>query len=207
MNKLKSAILLASFTGIASFAMAGTINDEYAAGDTLTVQHLQNIKQAVNDNDAKIAENTEAIVSTGLLSYSVIDTFDCNSGNTDFVEDDYTKVADLGEFTKTLDESIMELTFNGTLYARTFEGTGAKFELRVDDQPTTLGRARVSIKTPEVAHQASIIGLFENLSIGTHTASIWVSGAHGDGTFALVDAGCWSSDVLITKEFNLASSQ
>ncbi len=203
MKSFPKKILAASLSGLISFTGADTIDDTYAAGDTLTAQHMQNIKQAVNNNDAKILENSSAIESSGLVNYSVIDSFSCNSGNTDFVEDEYSKVADLGEFTKSIDGSLMELTFNGTLYIRTKEGTGARFELRVDDQPTTLGRARAAIKITEVAQQVSITGLFENLSIGSHTVSMWVSGAHGGGTLALVDAGCWSTDVIITKEFNL----
>ncbi len=203
MNQLKKFSIAISFAGLISTSMAGTIDDDYASGDTLTAQHMQNIKQAVNDNDSRITDNAGAISSSGLISYSAIDSFSCDSGNTDFIEDEYSKVADLGQFTKTADGSIMDLTFNGTLYIRTMEGTGARFELRVNDLPTTIGRARAAIKSPEVAFQVSIVGLFENLSVGNHTVSMWVSGAHGGGTLALVDAGCWSTDVVLVKEFNI----
>ncbi len=42
-------------------ATAGPINDSYADGDPLTVETMDNIKAAVNDNDARVGANATAI--------------------------------------------------------------------------------------------------------------------------------------------------
>jgi hypothetical protein len=102
-------------------------------------------------------------------------------------------------------ESTVELTFNGRIYVSSFaSGTGAIFELRVDDEPSTVGRARATLRAAESGGggvQASITGLFNGLPAGEHTASMWVrTSVSGAGSQAMVDPGCWSSDVLIVKE-------
>lgn len=45
------------------FATAGSITDTYTTGDTLTATTLNNIKDAVNDNDTNVGANTGAIAS------------------------------------------------------------------------------------------------------------------------------------------------
>lgn len=84
-------------------------------------------------------------------------------------------------------------------------GTGAVFELRVDDAASTVGRARATLRSAEAGSngvQAAITGIFRNLSPGPHTASMWVrTSAGGSAANARLDTGCWSSDVLIVREF------
>jgi hypothetical protein len=59
MNKLISltvsvVILLAAYQ---NSAFAGTVSDTFSTGDTLTADHLNNIKDAVNDNDVRISNS------------------------------------------------------------------------------------------------------------------------------------------------------
>lgn len=192
------------FVGASSFWLAaGTIDDTYSSGDTLTVQHMENIKAAVNDNHANIASNLEVIQSKGLVSYAVLDDFNCNTGNTDFVEGVYSKIADLGTFSKTQANSVLEIVYNGNIYARNMTGTGARFELRVNDLPSTVGRVRVSLKTVYGDHvDVSFGGFFSDLAAGNHTVSMWVEGVNGNGESGMVDAGCWSSSAIRVKELN-----
>lgn len=42
-------------------AQAGTVSDTFSTGDTLTAEHLNNIKNAVNDNNDRVTANSEAI--------------------------------------------------------------------------------------------------------------------------------------------------
>src|SRR5690606_3524459 len=59
----------------------------------------------------------------------------------------YAKIVDVGDFEVVGAESTIELTYQGRLRAGSLSGTtGAIFELRVDNQPSTLGRARAHIK-------------------------------------------------------------
>ena len=117
----------------------------------------------------------------------------------------YAKIADAGSFTQVNSNSPIEVTFNGRIAVTgTLSGTGAAFELRVDDTATTNGRARANLKSSEIGSDgilASITGIFTGLSSGTHTVSIWVRGVNGSGTSAFVDPGCWSTDHIVIKEF------
>ncbi|MGA1842416.1 MAG: hypothetical protein ACMUIU_17505 [bacterium] len=96
------------------------------------------------------------------------------------------------------------LTFNGRIAVVTsLSGTGAVFELRVDDTATN-GRARASFKPSEVGFDGipvSITGIFTGLGAGSHTVSIWVQAKYGDVVDAMVDPCCWSSDHIVIKEF------
>jgi hypothetical protein len=118
----------------------------------------------------------------------------------------YAKLTDLGTFNVQSADSALELTFNGRIYIGSFtSGTGAVFELRVDDAPSTVGRARANLRAAEAGGgglQTSITGIFSGLSSGEHTASLWVrTSVAGSASQALVDPGCWSTDVLIVKEY------
>lgn len=82
-------------------------------------------------------------------------------------------------------------------------GTGAYFELRVDDNASTNGRARANIKASETGGAGvpiSMTGIFTGLSAGSHTISIWVRTSTGTGTVAVVNPGCWTADHVIVRE-------
>lgn len=137
-----------------------------------------------------------------LLGYTVLDV-DCTAAASFTTA--YTKIVDVGNFTKLDDDSIVDITFNGRIYAESVgAGTGAIFELRVDDAASTNGHARATLKVSEVGGygiQTSIKGIFTDLDEGTHTVSIWVRTSLGTGTDAIVDPGCWSSDHIVVMEF------
>ncbi len=131
--------------------------------------------------------------------------FNVNCTTLPSISPTYAKLADLATFTVQSPDSIVELTFNGRIFVGDFSsGTGAIFELRVDDEASTVGRARSSLRLSEEDDngvQTSMTGLFTGLSAGEHTASMWVrSSTIGAGINAMVDPGCWNTDVLIVKE-------
>jgi hypothetical protein len=135
-----------------------------------------------------------------LLKYTVIGV-DCANAPT--FTTDWTKVDDLGTVTKLEAGSRLEITFSGRIYAATLTSTGARFELRVDNVATTNSRARAIIRSAEAGGTGVAVcftGLFTGLSAGSHTVSMWVQTSSGTGTNAMVDPGCWSSDVIIVKE-------
>ena len=115
----------------------------------------------------------------------------------------YQKISNFGTINKLDATSKLEVTFNGRIYAETLSGSGAKFEIRVDDQATTNGRARAVLKSSEVGIDGmpvSITGVFTGFDTGNHTISIWVVSTFNSGTEAMVDPGCWSSDHIIVRE-------
>lgn len=131
--------------------------------------------------------------------------FDVSCISTPAISPTYVKLADLATFSVQSPDSSVEVTYNGRIFVGSFSsGTGAVFELRVDDTPSTAGRARANLRAAEAGGggiQASITGFFSGMAAGDHTASMWVrTSTGGAGTQAMVDPGCWSTDVLIVEE-------
>jgi hypothetical protein len=134
-----------------------------------------------------------------------VQVFDVNCTSLASLNPTYAKLTDLGTFTVHSAESMLELTFNGRIFVNSFaSGSGAVFELRVDDLPSSHGRARSNLRAAEAGaggRPVSMAGFFNDLEPGQHTASMWVRTATGgSGTQAMVDPGCWSTDVLIVRE-------
>jgi hypothetical protein len=133
------------------------------------------------------------------VSYSVINVACASLAS---FSSTYVKLADLGTFNKLDATSKIEATYNGRITANTISGTGAHFELRIDENPTSNGRARANIRAADAGGNGvpvSICGIFTGLNTGSHTVSMWVRGATS-GTTAMVDPGCWTDDYVIVRE-------
>lgn len=128
---------------------------------------------------------------------------DCQSRDTLTME--YAQVGTLGTFTVAAPDSLIKLTFQGRLAVYAFETatTGAEFELRVDGLPSTIGPARALVPNGAQGTKGlptTLTGLFPNLPAGSHTASIWVKGLYGGGTFPGYNPNCFDTDALIIEE-------
>lgn len=126
----------------------------------------------------------------------------------DAVTTSYQKIADLGTFTKTLAGTYLELNWQSNVMVNAFAGgaTGAIYELRVDNTATTIGNATALFRSTLATEYlpVNITGLFNGLSAGTHTASVWVKTVYGSATGAYFDPGCFNSfgtNTLLIKEF------
>ena len=118
----------------------------------------------------------------------------------------WTKVGDVGSFTKSAAGSLLELTFNSRLCVNGWGpgATGANFELRVDNTPVPSGVARATVVPSDNANYgvwASITGLFTGLSAGSHTVSIWVYSYNGTAASPTVNPGNFTAPHLVVKEF------
>jgi hypothetical protein len=162
---------------------------------------------AFNNAGNRFIGDGSGLTSAGLVRTTVLNVNNC-SGSSVSYSTAYTKVADIGTFTKLLANSTIEITFNGRIYvsAMSFGSSGAIFELRVDGTTTSNGRARASYRYSEAGNtagvQTSITGIFTGLAAATHTVSMWIqaSGAGASGTGAQLDPGCWSTDHVVVKE-------
>lgn len=148
----------------------------------------------------------KAYVDTALNTLAArITAFNVTCTSLPMISQAYTKLTDIGTFVKADSESIIEAEYNGRIFVANFtSGTGAVFELRVDDIASEVGWARAVYRTTDIPayKQVSITGFFKNLSEGDHILSIWVrTSSGGAGTQAMVDPGCWSSDVALIKEY------
>lgn len=119
-----------------------------------------------------------------------------------------TKIDDMGTFTKNDDNTLVELVVQTVLNVNTFVSTaGVVFELRVDDNPTTIGHSSVLLREAGSMTPVTLVGIFENLPAGVHTVSLWARGAGGAGTAtnASWDSGCFNSagvNNVLVKEYN-----
>lgn len=117
---------------------------------------------------------------------------------------EYAKIKDIGNFTVESGDSAVEVTYQGRVNVDTLVGaTGSVFELRVDNLASTVGRARAHINTVgSQGEHVTFSGIFLGLEPGAHTVSVWVRTSTGDtGMGGRVDPGCWSSDVVIVREY------
>jgi hypothetical protein len=182
--------------------------DSLASGTVPSARLSGTYVSAVVFNNAgnSFSGNGSGLTGTGLAHATVLNV-DCPGSGVSF-STTFTKVADIGPFTKLLAGSAIELIFNGRTYVAglAFGAQGAVFELRVDGIATTNGRARASYKSLETSTgagvQTSITGIFTGLAAGTHTVSMWVQavGSGASGTGAQLDPGCLSSDSVVVKE-------
>ncbi|HTO14957.1 MAG TPA: hypothetical protein VLZ83_04265 [Edaphocola sp.] len=117
----------------------------------------------------------------------------------------FTKIADLGTFTKKDAHTFIELNMQSN-FSMTSLGTstGVIFELRIDDDKTTLGRASLRLSEATTQFPGTITGIFPDISTGVHTVSIWARSSFGTASNVGYDPGCWNnfySNNLYIKEY------
>ena len=155
------------------------------------------------DNYTSSSFSLSSHTHTGVLIRTTLLNADC--WNVSSVGTAYTKIKDIGSFSKAESGSDIEITYNGRIFVNSFGGAaGAIFELRVDNVATTNGRARANIQNSEEGLDGvpvSIMGVFTGLGTGTRTVSIWAQMSTGTGTTVGYDPGCWSSDHIVVKEY------
>jgi hypothetical protein len=140
------------------------------------------------------ADLLDGLDSTRFATRSRVTAFTppgCQSLST--VTTGFQKISDLGSFTKVAGDTMAEINFSTTLYTASSTGTGTVFELRVDNAPTTLGRATVLTRQPGEYLNAHLQGVFRGLPAGAHTVSIWAKSTLGNATQAMYDPGCFNS--------------
>jgi hypothetical protein len=160
-------------------------------GAAMALLLVQNAPRAVSGASALSPNVRHTILNVSCVSAPAFDQ-------------NYTKITDVGDFTVVGADSVVELTYHGRVNVDTLVGaTGTVFELRVDDLASTLGRGRAHINTVGTqGEHVSFTAVYPDLAPGAHTASVWVRTSTGDsGTGGRVDPGCWSTDVIIVREF------
>jgi hypothetical protein len=145
-------------------------------------------------NQAWLLYKDEAITRTTVLPIS------CFCLNT-VPNGVWTKVADLGAFTKYSSTSLVELDFTGTLFSTSFVGTGISYEFRIDNVPTSKGTARSLVRDQNSYEVASASGVFPNLTTGSHQVSVWVYSWYGTAGQTCVSPGCFATDQVLVKEY------
>ena len=190
----------AGLTNLNASALAnGTVPGARLSGTYSNAVVFSNASNSFNGNGS-------GLTNAGLVRTTVLDV-NCSGGGVSY-SSAYTKVANIGSFTKLLAASTIEVTFNGRTYVSgmSLGSGGAIFELRVDDTATSNGRARASYIYSEASNtsgvQTSITGIFTGLAANTHTVSVWVQAKEvsGSGTGAQLNPLCFPTDHVVVKE-------
>lgn len=113
----------------------------------------------------------------------------------------WTKVADLGSFTKYSSTSLIDIDFTGTIFSSSFAGTGITYEFRIDNAVTSKGTVRTLIRNQNSYEVSNASGIFPSLSSGSHQVSVWVYSWFGTAGQTCVAPGCFSTDQVLVKEY------
>ena len=190
----------AGLTNLNAGALAnGTVPGARLSGTYSNAVVFNNASNSFNGNGS-------GLTNAGLVRTTVLDV-NCSGSGVSY-SSAYTKVANIGSFTKLLANSTIEVTFNGRTYVSgmSFGSGGAVFELRVDDAATSNGRARASYIYSEAGNtsgvQTSITGIFTGLAASTHSVSVWIQAKEvgGSGTGAQLNPLCFPTDYVVVKE-------
>ncbi|WP_345969579.1 hypothetical protein WCX72_09620 [Sulfurimonas sp. HSL1-6] len=163
----------------------------------------------INDNNSRISANTAAIAAIGLVGWSTLAVPRTTSPLTGTFVGEFVKIGDMGSYVKQQDASVLEIQYSGRICVGVIADDQVVFELRVDDTPSSAGPARSMLQYGEEgclpSHPATITGIFDGLSAGSHTVSMWVraesSGMAVGSTNALYNPADSSADHLVIKEF------
>lgn len=161
-------------------AFAGEVNENFSA-----------VESSVDDNDARIS-GLEAGANYGLSSF--LNDFSSNLTST------YRLVANRDTFTKQEDDTRLELYLHSRIRSGTF-GSGASgvlVELRVDDSPASL-TIRGAVTSSNTVDFVSGFAVFEGLSAGQHTFSLWARTNTGVSNGFVPDPGGWGGRILVKE--------
>ena len=137
----------------------------------------------------------------GLLAYDVTMV---GSPHVASVGDTYVKLTDIKTFTKVSATSVLEVVYEGRVFAATIpSGTGVAFQLRIDDATAPAGGATSFIRAIEAGDYvpSHLTGMFPSLAAGSHTVSVWVRAFYGSATNVYLNSGGWGAQLII-KEFD-----
>jgi hypothetical protein len=112
-----------------------------------------------------------------------------------------TKVADFLTFTKSGADSTIEVTMSGRASGGGTSGsTGLLFQIRVDNNPPTVGNDAAILDTPSLQF-ITTFAVFQGLAAGTHTVSVFCRTQGGSSTNVSLDVGNLGGRVIVKETF------
>jgi len=172
---------------------------EVTAQQPLAITSLRGSKnnQFLWENAAVTTVNNSSFSST----YTMIDHLNYQGTN---LTSDWIRIhtADAAHpFVKAKDNTVIEVQVNSRILSGTFDNAlGIMLEVRVDGQSTLLGN-NLSMLQSDTAEYLSLFAVFEHLSAGSHTVSIWAR-AFPDGAFSsgvYIDPGGMGGYILVKE--------
>ncbi|GAA4110212.1 hypothetical protein GCM10022393_07170 [Aquimarina addita] len=113
-----------------------------------------------------------------------------------------TPVGPVLNFTKTYDDSYIEVFLNSNIASGTFAGgaSGISFEIRLDGNlGSLLNNGAIGISNAE--EFISVFDVFENVDIGDHTVQIYARTNTGTSSGIVLDPGGWNGKIIVKETF------
>jgi len=112
-----------------------------------------------------------------------------------------TQLSSAYTFTKNEDATSVEVDFNGHASIASMTASGVYFQLRIDGIVSTSGTGTIVLWAADAGRYVNLAmhGVFEGLSAGSHTVSIWVYTPSSTATTAVINPGNWN-DKFTVKE-------
>lgn len=165
-----------------------TIPNVFVGGNTAVAAEVNENFDAVESSVQSIESSYTSFGSLNTNSVSVTTTWTLlNTGGTH-------------SFTKANDGTMIEVYVNSRFRGGTFSGaTGIQFRVRIDGNIVYDIGNDGSIRSSNTDEFLSLIGVFENLSAGSHTVSIWARTNSGSSSGVLVDPGGWGGRIIVKE--------
>ncbi|MCP4708922.1 MAG: hypothetical protein GY869_09880 [Planctomycetes bacterium] len=112
----------------------------------------------------------------------------------------WTKMNDIFTFTKDNAATDIEVVMNSNVRAGIFAGgaSGIRFQIRIDDNSTVLSNDG-AIGESNREEFLSIFAVFQGLSAGNHTVSVWIHTDTGTSTGVSLDPGGWGGRIIVKE--------
>lgn len=105
-------------------------------------------------------------------------------------------------FTKSRGDTIIEVHVNSRFSGGTFTGAlGIHFQLRIDDNISPNFGNDGAILTSNTADFLSIYAVFQNLTAGPHTVSLWARTNAGYSSSVFLDPGGWGGKIIVKESW------
>jgi hypothetical protein len=152
----------------------------------------------VNANFNALKNAVDVLQESNFVKFSGL-----NNGGVD-VTSTFTKLNTTSAnhlFTKSNADTKIEVHVNSRFGAGTFSGTnGIQFQVRIDDLPANVVDNIGAITTSGGVDFLSMYAVFDGLTAGPHTVSIWARAApSGSSSGVVADPGGWGGSIIVKE--------
>ncbi len=112
----------------------------------------------------------------------------------------YVKLLDIGALNTRPSTRWTRIEYSSTFSAVQGNSTSVVFQLRVDDEPSTVHQGTYMVRDDNLHHD-DLTGVFKGLTPGAHTISVWAKAVNDPADDARLNSGCFSdfNNVLVTQ--------
>ncbi|MHB8455068.1 MAG: hypothetical protein ACYDDO_10320 [Acidiferrobacterales bacterium] len=187
---IAAAILAA---GMGQSYAAVTIPNTFSAGTPA-------VATQVNDNFTAVKNAIDPLQISNYTEFVAL----CSDGSTDVTAGTFTKLGSgTHSFSKSSPDTKIEVHVNSTFSSGTFAGgtSGIAFQIEVDGVPASpAGAGGIGvIFTSGSTQYLSLYAVFQGLTAGSHTVSLWAEPNAGTSTGVYVDSGCWGGTIIVKE--------